>query len=74
MHELSNISDRECGDAHAWRIVEAKSYGASNATFASTIGTNDHVKVWPRAKLSVVVGDEVMQFDAYNRSGDIPMA
>ena len=74
MYELSKISERRCGVAHAWRIVEAKSNGASNAAFAGTIGTNDHVKVWPRAKLGVVVGDKVVQFDAYNRSGDIPMA
>ena len=74
MYELGNIPESGCGVTHAWRIVEAKSNGACNATFAGTIGTNDHVKMRPRAKLGVVVGDKVVQFDAYNRSGDIPIA
>ena len=74
MRELDNISERICCDAHTRRIIEAKSDGASNAAFAGTIGANNHVKVRPRAKLGVVVGDEVVQFDAYDGPSNIPMA
>lgn len=51
--------------------AEADSNGGSDRALAGTVGSEDHVEVWTRAELDVVVGHETRDLDPHNRAGNV---
>ena len=57
-------------NTHGGWEVEAQANSASNRTLACPIRAENHVEVWTRAELHIVVGKEVLELYPDNRSGD----
>lgn len=53
--------------------VESKTDGASNTALPRSIGTNDHVQVWTRTEFDKVIGDKVLELNAYDGSRHISL-
>lgn len=56
------------GCTHAGRKVKSEANSASNATLSRSIWANDHVQMRTRSKFDKVVGDEVLELNADNRT------
>ena len=53
-------------EADLWWKVEAEGDRAGDTTFASSVGADNHVQVGTWSEFHIVVGDKVLQLDAYN--------
>lgn len=60
--------------SYAWREIEAKTESTGDTALAGAIGTKNHVQIGPRVELDEVVGDEVLELDAYNGARDVSRA
>lgn len=63
--------ERRGGVTYARWEVQAERDGTGDAALSRSVGADDHVEVGAGLELDVVVGNEVVEFDADDGAGDI---
>jgi len=57
-----------------WWPIETKTDGAGNATLAGAIRPKNHIQVRTGTEFDIVIGDEIFQLNANDRSGNVSLS